>query len=120
MQNIKEIALNIEKRFGVSNGTLFFMLSALLVKAIGAIYKIPLYNLLGSGGVGLYQMVFPLYALLLTLSSGGIPSGMTKLISCGYNGEIVLKKSLKIFLPAGIIFSLLLFAVTVYFETKIS
>ena len=106
---LKEIALNIEKRFGVSNGTLFFMLSALLVKAIGAIYKIPLYNLLGSGGVGLYQMVFPLYALLLTLSSGGIPSGMTKLISCGYNGEVVLKKSLKIFLPAGIIFSLLLF-----------
>ncbi|MBQ3572590.1 MAG: oligosaccharide flippase family protein [Clostridia bacterium] len=100
---------DIEKRIGASEGTLFFMLSALIIKVIGGIYKIPLYNLLGSDGIGLYQMVFPVYALLLTLSSGGIPSGITKLISGGENAQRVLKKCTKLFLPIGLLLSFFMF-----------
>ncbi len=99
----------IEQKLGASNGTFLFAFSTLFAKVIGAVYKLPLYNLLGGKGIGLYQMVFPVYALLLTLSGGGIPSAMTKLISSGYNEKEVLAKCLKIFLPIGLIFSFLLF-----------
>ncbi len=41
-------------------------------KAIGALYKIPLTNILGSGGMGLYYLVFPVYSLVITLCSSGV------------------------------------------------
>lgn len=57
------------------------MLFGFLSKIIGAIYRIPLTGIIGAEGMGLYQMVFPLYTLLLTISSSGLPSSISKLIS---------------------------------------
>ena len=42
-----------------------FMLTA---KGIGALFRIPLTNIVGAEGMGLYQMVYPFYALLLTVT----------------------------------------------------
>ncbi len=53
----------------------------LISKVIGAFYRIPLTNLIGAEGIGLYQMVFPVYCALLTLSSTGIPTALSKIIS---------------------------------------
>lgn len=66
-------------------------------KIIGAFYRIPLTVLLGSEGIGIYQMVFPFYTMLLTISSTGIPTGLSKLIGEGKNATSVLRKSLKLF-----------------------
>ena len=99
----------IENKLGASNGTLWFVISALFAKVIGAVYKVPLFAILGENGVGLYQMVFPVYALLLTVSVGGIPLAMTKLISSGYDGKAVLLKCLKLFIPLGAILGIILF-----------
>ena len=48
-------------------------LGGLFAKVIGVFYRIPLANLLGGYGMGLYQMAYPLFCLLLTFSSAGIP-----------------------------------------------
>lgn len=53
----------------------------LIGKIIGACYRIPLTNILGAEGMGLYQMVFPLYTVLLTVSSGGLPIAISKVVS---------------------------------------
>ena len=45
-------------------------LCALLAKMIGAAYKIPLINVLGAEGMGVYQLVFPVYAAAIALTSG--------------------------------------------------
>ncbi len=100
----------IEGKIGVANGTFGFVLSAVVVKVIGVLYKIPLFNLLGTDGIGLYQMVFPVYALLLTFSGGGVSTAITRLVGEGYNGEDLLKKCLIIFLPIGLSFSICLFS----------
>lgn len=68
-----------------------------MAKVLGAVYRIPLTNILGSEGMGLYQMVFPLYCVLLTISSTGLPSSISKIISEGNSAETVLKKSKKFF-----------------------
>ena len=53
-------------------------------------------------------MVFPLYSILLTFSSTGVPNGIAKLIASGENPDKVLKKSLKIFVFIGFLGSLFL------------
>lgn len=56
-------------------------MGSLIGKVIGAIYRIPLTNLLGAEGLGIYQTVFPLFTILLTLSSGGITQAISALLS---------------------------------------
>ena len=51
----------------------------LAAKLIGALYRIPLTNLIGSEGIGLYQLVYPFYCLLLTVSATGSPSAIATL-----------------------------------------
>ncbi|HEY8444165.1 MAG TPA: polysaccharide biosynthesis protein [Clostridia bacterium] len=62
-------------------GAMVLGFCSFLAKLMGAIFRIPLTHILGAEGVGLYQMVFPLYALLLTISSGGLPSALSKIIA---------------------------------------
>ncbi len=87
-------------------------LGAFIAKLLGAIYRVPLTNLLGGEGLGLYQMVFPVYTVLLDFSGAGVPSALSKLISAneGENGSSIayLTASLRIFFFFGLAFSLLL------------
>ena len=57
-------------------GGAFFALLCLIAKGIGALYRIPLTNIMGAEGLAFYQMVFPLYSVLLTVSGGGLPSAI--------------------------------------------
>lgn len=63
------------------SSALLLTISAVICKVIGALYKVPLTNILGSEGMGLYQLIFPIYALLITISSGGIPATMASIPS---------------------------------------
>lgn len=86
----------------------------LLAKGIGALYRIPLTNIMGVEGIGLYQMVFPLYSVLLTVSGGGLPSAISKTVSQfkaegdEENAKRTLRVSLVTLLIAGAAASLLL------------
>ncbi|MEG1581542.1 MAG: polysaccharide biosynthesis protein [Clostridia bacterium] len=62
-------------------GVLLLSVLGVIAKFIGAIYRIPLTSLLGAEGIGIYQLVFPLYSLLLTISSSGLPASISKLVS---------------------------------------
>lgn len=95
------------------SGALVLGVAAFIAKLLGAIYRIPLTKIIGSAGLGLYQMVFPVYALLLDFSGAGVPNAMAKLISAhkGAGKEIyarkLLKKSLVFFSALGAALSLL-------------
>jgi len=65
----------------VLKGAGVLALCAIVAKLIGAVYRIPLTNLVGAEGIGLYQMVFPLYTVLLTVSSGGLPVAISRVVS---------------------------------------
>ena len=62
-----------------------FVISAIILtlggffaKAIGAIYKIPLTNILGSTGMGIYYLIFPIYSLIITTQLNMSTSTLTK------------------------------------------
>lgn len=64
-------------------GVFVLMLSQILVKVLGVIYKLYLTNREGFGDKGnaIYSSGFQVYALFLTISSIGVPNAVSKLIS---------------------------------------
>ena len=62
-------------------GAFILTAAGLVVKLIGALYRIPLYSILGSEGIGLYQMGYPIYAILLTVSSSGLNVAISKVVA---------------------------------------
>lgn len=69
------------KKNGLFRGALLIAAGSFLAKLIGAFYRIPLTNLLGGEGMGLYQMIFPVYCILLDFSSVGVPAALSKLVA---------------------------------------
>ena len=62
-------------------GAAILSIAGILVKILGAIYRIPLSNIIQSEGMGYYQTAYPFYTLLLTLSTAGFPVAIAKLVS---------------------------------------
>ncbi|OUN24360.1 polysaccharide biosynthesis protein [Pseudoflavonifractor sp. An85] len=52
-----------------------------IVKLIGALYKIPLGNILGEAGFSDFNTAYYIYSLLITVSTGGLPVALSKMIS---------------------------------------
>ncbi len=52
-----------------------------LVKIIGGLLRIPLTRMMGPEGMGLYQMAYSVYGLLITLCVSGFPLAVSKLVA---------------------------------------
>jgi stage V sporulation protein B len=68
-------------RNSVLKGTALLTGAGLIVKILGAAYRIPLSRLIGAEGIGLYQMAYPVYLIFLSLSTAGIPIAISKVIA---------------------------------------
>ena len=76
----------MKKQFGKTTfmqSVMVLMFSQVIIKIIGLIYKLYLTNKSGFGDAGnaIYSAGFQIYALLLTLSSIGVPNAISNLVS---------------------------------------
>ena len=62
-------------------GAMILTMAGLMVKVIGSVNRILLSRLLGGEGIGLYQMAYPVYLLLLAVSSAGIPVAISIIVA---------------------------------------
>ena len=100
----------------ISNGIFSLIISQCVVKIFGLAYKLYLANKQGFGDCGnaIYNSGYQIYALLLTISSIGVPNAVAKLVSekyySGDRGEIakIVRSSLFLFSIIGILFSVAL------------
>ena len=53
----------------------------IICKVIGAVFRIPLANIIGTQGMAYYQIVYPIYALILVISTAGLPAAIAKMVS---------------------------------------
>ena len=102
---------------GFMNGVIALMFSQAIIKVLGLVYKWYLTNKEGFGDQGnaIYSAGFGIYALLLTLSSTGVPNAVSKLVS-EYNAKgdykganRIFKISLGLFAGIGLLGTLILF-----------
>ena len=118
-----------KKSKGVSfmKNVLLLMLSEIVVKVLGLVYRLVITNIEGFGdaGLGYYSSGYQIYALLLTLCSIGIPSVISKLVSerlavgNNYGAQRIFKTALKLFTGIGLVLSLGLFFGADLIATKI-
>ena len=59
-------------------------MAGILVRIIGMFYRIPLVNIIGSEGNGIYSVAYNIYNIMLVLSSYGLPMAVSKLISARF------------------------------------
>ncbi|MGL5693535.1 MAG: putative polysaccharide biosynthesis protein [Peptostreptococcaceae bacterium] len=62
-------------------GAIILGAAGIIVKVMGAFFRIPLGRLIGSEGMGYYQAAYPVYTLFLTLATAGFPTALAKLVS---------------------------------------
>lgn len=62
-------------------GAFILGIAGLIVKILGAFFRIPLGRLITSTGMGYYQTAYPIYVLLLAISTAGFPTAISKMVS---------------------------------------
>ncbi|QHI71358.1 putative polysaccharide biosynthesis protein [Aminipila terrae] len=62
-------------------GAVILGIAGIIIKVLGAFFRIPLANLIGSEGMGYYQTAYPIYVLFLTLATAGIPIAISRMVS---------------------------------------
>lgn len=68
------------KKSFISNA-LILMFSGLIVRLLGFIYRIYISNLLGSEGMGIFQLISPVYSLIILTLTSGVSTSMSKMIA---------------------------------------
>ena len=98
-----------EKKQSFFGGAAVLAAGVVIVKIIGALFKIPLANILGETGNADFNNAYNIYAVLLTISTAGLPVALSKMISeaktLGRERQArrVLKVSFAAFLTLGVL-----------------
>ncbi len=88
----------------VGKGAIILIISGFICKLFGAFFRLPLTNILGVEGIGVFQLVMSLYSLLLVFTTGGVTTALSRLVSAARaRGEV---KKVQSVVWAAIIFTL--------------
>lgn len=69
------------QRHPLFTGTLLLTLAGLFSRIIGFFYRIFLSHTIGAEGIGIYQLIFPVYALTFSFTVAGIQSAISKFVA---------------------------------------
>ena len=69
------------KKQNFLQGALILSVAAIIVKVIGAVYKIPLMNIIGGEGFGYYNTAYTIFTPLYTIATAGIPVAVARMVS---------------------------------------
>jgi len=89
--------------------------AGILVRFLGFLYRIPLTNMIGNEGNGIYSAGYYIYTFLLILSSAGLPAAISRMVSERIavgeyrNAHQVFRISLMLSASMGFVFMVLLF-----------
>ncbi|HQC36222.1 MAG TPA: polysaccharide biosynthesis protein [Bacillota bacterium] len=96
-------------------GAMIMGAAGLIIKIMGAAFRIPLTNLIGDDGLGYYQTAYPIYNLFLTISTAGIPIAISRMVAERYvykrpgDAHKIFKVSFRLLLAIGSVSCLIFF-----------
>ena len=107
------------KKQSLLTGAGVLAIATVLVKIIGALYKIPLVNLITNEGYGYFQGAYAIYNPLYAISMAGLPIAVSKLVSQNVeagrmrDARAIFRVSRKLFFLVGGVGTLLLLLLAV-------
>lgn len=78
---VKKVGVGVIKQNNFLKGAAILGIAGIIVKILGAVYRIPINNIIMDEGMGYYQTAYPFYSLLLTIATAGFPVAIAKLVS---------------------------------------
>lgn len=63
------------------SGAIVLMAAGLVVRILGFVYRIYLSNLIGAEGMGLFQLIMPLYTLIILTLTAGVSIAVSKMVA---------------------------------------
>jgi len=63
------------------SGAIILMVAGFVVRIFGFIYRIYLSNLIGAEGMGVYELIFPIYSLIILTLTSGISVAVSKMVA---------------------------------------
>lgn len=63
------------------HGAAIYTVGIVVIKILGAFYKIPLGNILGDAGFSLFDVTYKIYNVFLTIATAGVPVALSRMIS---------------------------------------
>jgi len=100
---------------GIVQSTLILTVASLINRLLGFGYRIYMSNILGPEGMGMFQLIMPIYALAWSISCSGLTTSVSKLVASekakGQYGNMgrILKQALVISTVLGFLLSAILF-----------
>lgn len=107
-------------------GSVILIASAVIAKAIGALFKIPLTNMLGGVGMSYFSCAYGLFLPVYAVTATGLTTAVAKLTAenCAFhnykNAAKIRRISLLLFSAVGALGTLLILALAVSFAGKIA
>lgn len=94
----------------------------IIVKLIGALYKIPLGNILSDAAFSDFNTAYSIYSLLIIISTGGLPVALSKMVSeaNALNRGNQVKKVFSLSLAAFCILGTISFCVMAFFPNQLA
>jgi len=91
------------------SGAIILTIGGVLAKVFSAVYRIVITRILGGVGIGIYQLIFPIYSLFVVLATAGLPMAISKVIAKHKGCEkTVVKKCVVSFSLVAIVLILLM------------
>lgn len=107
------------KKQSLLTGAGVLAIATILVKLIGAVFKIPINNLLGTEGYGYFTGAYAVYTPLYAISMAGLPVAVSKLVSQNMelgrikDAKAIFKVAQKMFFLVGVAGMLVLMAIAI-------
>lgn len=94
---------NVMKDKSFLKGAFVLAVGGIVCKVLGAFYRVPLASILGDVGMGVYQLIYPIYAFSIVFVTSGLTGALTYVVS--RNKKTYDYKNLKKFFWSALLFS---------------
>ncbi|MBR5295793.1 MAG: oligosaccharide flippase family protein, partial [Clostridia bacterium] len=104
-----------KKKQSFVQGALILMLSNIIVKVGGALFKIPLANAIGDNAMGYFSFAYSIYSMCFLIATAGLPVAISRLIASSLSqkrtkeADKIYRVSLRLFIIIGFTATLILF-----------
>ncbi len=99
----------MKKRHNFLQGAIILTIAMVIVKVVGALFKVPLSHVITENGMGYFNTAYNFYAVFFSLATAGFPIAIAKMVAENYSSgrfkdvKAIKSVSVPIFFTTGVI-----------------